>query len=63
MAGPGVSQCALKMDYEYDDDEIDDDDMDGELSYYVSRDMDHLVLGVSFKVKFESEDQNRKRVL
>lgn len=58
VAGPGVSQCALKMDYEYDDDEIDDDDMDGELSYYVSRDMDHLVLGVSFKVKFESEDQN-----
>lgn len=57
-AGPGVSQCELSVDYEYDDDEIDDDDVDGEFYYYAASDMEHIILGVTFKMKFESEDQN-----
>lgn len=57
-AGPGISQCGLKMFYEYDDSEIDDDEMDGELFYTASQEMGYIILGVTFKIKFESEDQN-----
>lgn len=61
--GPGISQCELIMDYDYDDNEIDDEESDGEFSYYYPPYEDignkhYSILGITFKLKFESIDKN-----